>query len=149
MRRITIKGAGDGTFWRSGLRFECVEGCTRCCEIPGYVFVHASEIQAIAETLHLTPEEFKARFLKPYWGDMWHLDFPSEKPCIFLNEKGCSIYPVRPAQCAAFPFWSETIENEKTWQDLKKLCPGIDRGRLYSPDEITTAVEKMQHLSVL
>ena len=138
-----------GKFWGKGLRFECIEGCTRCCEIRGYVFVHASEIPLIADHLNFSPEEFKSRFLKPYWGEMWHLNFPEDAPCMFLGEKGCTVYPVRPAQCSSFPFWHETIANTKTWQALKKFCQGIDRGKLYTPDEITAALEKMRYFSLL
>ena len=124
-------------FTEEGLRFECVKGCVKCCAIPGSVFVHEKEIPAMAEYFKMTEEDFIEKYLKTPWGGIWKLNFPEDEPCMFLEENGCSIYPVRPAQCRTFPFWPENISNVKEWQKLRKLCPGIGKGRLYTIDEIT------------
>ncbi|MFH1539752.1 MAG: YkgJ family cysteine cluster protein [bacterium] len=123
-------------FWKKGLRFECVPGCRKCCEIPGIVFVHKSEIERIAGFLNVTPEKFKRTTLKSYWGDVYYLDYPEDKPCMFMDDTGCAIYEVRPLQCASFPFWPENLCDQKVWERLKKTCPGIDRGKMRSAEEI-------------
>lgn len=123
-------------FWKKGVHFECVQECTECCEIPGLVFVHESEIERIAGHRNVTPEKFRNTSLKPYWGDVYYLDYPEEEPCMFLGDDGCAIYDVRPVQCASFPFWPENLSDHKIWKGLKKFCPGIDKGKLYSPEEI-------------
>jgi Fe-S-cluster containining protein len=51
---------------------------------------------------------------------------PSDDVCIFLDgEKRCSIYEVRPQQCAAFPWWSENLATERSWKEVKEECPGL------------------------
>lgn len=119
-----------------GLRFECVPGCRKCCEIPGLVFVHEGEIPAMAESFKLTPDGFIVEYLCRHLGNIYELNMPSDKPCMFLNEDGCRIYPVRPAQCRTFPFWPENVNDPTEWKRLKKMCPGLDRGRIYTVDEI-------------
>ncbi len=56
--------------------------------------------------------------------------------CVFLNEKGCSVYEGRPRQCRTYPFWMSILESEEHWEEEKKSCPGIGGGRRYSKEEI-------------
>ncbi|MGA2092426.1 MAG: YkgJ family cysteine cluster protein [Sedimentisphaerales bacterium] len=60
--------------------------------------------------------------------------------CIFLRENGkgkaCSIYPVRPGQCRTWPFWSCNLASPDGWNTTGHKCPGINRGRQYSPEQI-------------
>jgi uncharacterized protein len=119
-----------------GLRFECQAGCIKCCAIPGLIFVKETEIPGMAEFFKLSPEEFINKYIHRYFGGIYRLNCPEEEPCMFLEETGCKIYPVRPVQCRSFPFWPENINNPENWFDLKKTCPGIDKGRLYTIDEI-------------
>jgi len=120
-----------------GLRFECVPGCIKCCAIPGLVFVHEREIPAMAEFFSLTPEQFIRKKLRRHFGRIYQLDMPTSEPCAYLSENGCSIYPVRPAQCSAFPFWPENVADPQTWKKLGEFCPGIGRGRMFSIDEVS------------
>ena len=47
--------------------------------------------------------------------------------CIYLNEdKTCGVYEAKPDQCSAFPWWNENLENKKSWENTKNICPGID-----------------------
>jgi uncharacterized protein len=123
-------------FVDDGVRFECVAGCTKCCAIPGMVFVKSDEIPRIADFFKMTKEGFTKKYLHRHWADVYNLDFPDTEPCIFLKEDGCAIYEVRPSQCRTFPFWPENMSNPKVWRDLEKLCPGIGEGKTYKIDEI-------------
>lgn len=120
-----------------GIRFECVAGCTGCCSIPGYILVTEPEFAPIAEFLGLSVGRFKKQYIKRYWKNQFALNFPDSAPCGFLSEAGCRIYPVRPSQCETFPFWPENMTDSDAWDTVRKMCPGIDRGRLYTVDEIT------------
>lgn len=135
-------------FWKKGMRFSCVSGCRKCCEIPGLVFVHKSEIRRIAAFLGKTSKEFKQNSLKLYWGDVYYLDYPESEPCMFVSDEGCAIYKVRPLQCASFPFWPDNMRDRKIWNSLKKICPGMEKGELHSHDEIleilTTVALKLE-----
>jgi uncharacterized protein len=130
------KKTPDKIVTEEGLRFECQTGCVKCCAIPGLIFVKEEEIPEMAAFFKLTPEEFAEKYIIRYFGGTYRLNCPEDEPCMFLEETGCSIYPVRPVQCRSFPFWPENISNPKNWFGLKKICPGIDKGRLYTIDEI-------------
>ena len=133
----------DSVAEEAGLRFECVAGCTKCCEIPGLVFVHEKEIPEMAEHFELSPEEFEEKYLRRYWAQVFVLDFPEEEPCMFIGENGCEIYPVRPAQCRTFPFWPENINNTEKWKELMDFCPGIGKGKLFNIEEIISLMSEV------
>jgi Fe-S-cluster containining protein len=61
--------------------------------------------------------------------------------CVFLNERGCSVYEGRPRQCRTYPFWMSILESEERWEEEKKSCPGIGKGRLYTKEEIDGLLE--------
>ena len=46
------------------------------------------------------------------------------------------IYPVRPGQCRTWPFWSENLASPNAWNKTAQKCPGINRGKLYSYEQI-------------
>ena len=52
------------------------------------------------------------------------------------TEKGCVIYPVRPAQCRNWPFWTENLASETDWNLTAQKCPGINRGKSYTYQQI-------------
>ncbi len=46
------------------------------------------------------------------------------------------IYSVRPNQCRTWPFWPSNLKNPGDWNKAAQKCPGINRGKLYSFEEI-------------
>jgi Fe-S-cluster containining protein len=123
-------------WYRDGLAFSCTR-CGDCCTgAPGYVWVSAEEIRQLAEFRGETVEDFTHRFVRLV-GDRLSL---IEKPggdCIFWDKQaGCTVYPARPAQCRAWPFWPENIETHEDWEGVRAVCPGSGRGRVYSLSEI-------------
>jgi uncharacterized protein len=141
MKKKSFKSAAD----EEGLRFECQQGCIKCCAIPGMIFVKEEELPTMAEYFKLSEEEFIEKYILKYFGGVYRLNCDEEAPCMFLEETGCGIYPVRPAQCRTFPFWPENINNPKNWFNLKKMCPGIGKGRLYTIDEITDIAAEVSY----
>lgn len=130
-------------WYSKGLRFECTR-CGNCCTNNGdysHVYVSDAEATAIADYLGTT----RAAFLEEHCevDEGWTVLRLGEDRCQFLNEEGkCDVYPVRPAQCSTWPFWHENLERE-TWNGpVKEICPGIDRGRLYSIEEITASADR-------
>ena len=60
-----------------------------------------------------------------------------EEACAFLDEANrCRIYPVRPKQCATWPFWEENLERSNWEGPVKACCPGIDTGPLVPAAEV-------------
>jgi Fe-S-cluster containining protein len=129
-------------WYREGLAFSCTR-CGACCTgAPGYVWVSDEEIERIAEFRGETVEQFAARFVRRV-GDSYSL---IEKPggdCIFWDRTaGCTVYPARPIQCQTWPFWPENVETPQDWVQVRSVCPGSGRGRLYSVDEIISSISK-------
>lgn len=115
----------DTPWYGEGLRFECT-GCGQCCTgAPGYIWVDEQEIQEISTFLKLTIEEFSRRFLRRVKGKYSLLELPKSYDCIFLKDKKCQIYSVRPMQCRTFPWWPRHLKTEKDWHAAAAHCEGI------------------------
>ena len=86
----------DATVWRD---IDCMQ-CANCCKTMTPTFT-TKDVKRIATHLDMTPKEFTAKWLiKEEDGtDMVN----KTQPCQFLVDNMCSIYEVRPADCAEFP----------------------------------------------
>jgi Fe-S-cluster containining protein len=76
--------------------------CANCCKVmsPTYTF---QDIKRISLHLGMRPKDFKEKWL---YLDKKENDWMNKsRPCQFLdlNTNMCSIYEVRPADCAGFP----------------------------------------------
>ena len=79
--------------------------CANCCKSMTPTFTVA-DIKRISAHLGTTPEAFKTAYLHKDKGGDW---MNVKQPCQFLDMKTnmCSIYEVRPADCAGFPHLSK------------------------------------------
>jgi uncharacterized protein len=124
-------------WYKDGLRFRCTQ-CGDCCTgEPGYVWVNAEEIAAIADFRGDPVEEATGLYtrLTPSGRTL------REKPngdCVFYEHgRGCTIYPVRPRQCRTWPFWASNVETPSDWERTCSVCPGSGQGELIPAEEIT------------
>ncbi len=140
MRKIFAKSP---PWYLTGLAFECQE-CGRCCAGPaeGYVWVTDEEIARIAEHLGMNEETFRKQHVRKVGRRQSLKEVSATKDCCFLaprsetGAKGCSIYPVRPAQCRTWPFWPSNIDSPDSWAFAGTRCPGINRGKLFIAEEV-------------
>ena len=52
---------------------------------------------------------------------------PITQICIYLDEnKKCTVYEARPAQCRSYPFWSENVRSDRSWKRTVSECPGLE-----------------------
>ena len=124
-------------WYSKGLRFSCTQ-CGNCCRNHGeyaFVYLAARDVTAIAGHLGLPESLFLKRYCREV--DGWitlRMDLPA---CPFLEEDNrCGIYPVRPKQCATWPFWEENLERA-TWDGpVKTCCPGIGAGTLVPAEQV-------------
>ncbi len=124
-------------WYAEGLRFEC-RRCGDCCRgEPGYVWVTRDEIRRMASHLGLSPEEFAEMYVRRV-GFRRSLTERPNGDCVLWagQDRGCLVYPVRPIQCRTFPFWRQILRSQRTWARTSRRCPGMDRGRHYSREEI-------------
>jgi hypothetical protein len=129
-------------WYAAGLAFQCVR-CGRCCAGPedGYVWTAESEIAAIAAYLGVSVEELRRRRFRRDGGRHTVVMAEGSKDCPFLSSAGngdmtCAIYPVRPAQCRAWPFWGSNLRGPDEWARAATRCPGINRGPILTCDGI-------------
>ena len=124
-------------WYRDGLKFSCT-GCGGCCAgEPGYVWVSNSEIEVLAAALGMDAEEFERRCVRKV-GTHKSLVERSNGDCVLLDNKSrkCRAYESRPRQCHTWPFWPSNLASPAAWQEAAERCPGCNRGRLFSYDEI-------------
>lgn len=123
-------------WYQEGLNFKCTE-CGKCCTgSPGYIWVTEHEIIAIADFLNLSIDDFSARYLRVVDDRISLLELPKNFDCIFLKDKKCQIYSVRPKQCRTFPWWPKNLKSKEDWQEAAKFCEGINLEAPRVPIEI-------------
>ena len=127
----------ENKFYEDGLRFECT-GCGACCKIHGdyaYVYMTPENIEEISGYLGLTRDEFYTAYCTEDDDGNVILTMANAQ-CNFLENDKCVVYPVRPAQCRAWPFLSEHLD-VTCWNGvLREVCPGVGQGKLYTREEI-------------
>lgn len=93
--------------------------CTACCKWPGDVRIEENEISPIAEFLGLTEFEFIERYTRLRTNRQGLSLIERENhECIMLENNGCRIHRVKPAQCAGFP-------NKWNFPGWREVCEAI------------------------
>jgi uncharacterized protein len=125
-------------WYKNGIKFKC-KGCGKCCfGFSGYVWLTSKDIEEISSFLNLSKKEFLKKYTRSIFGRISLIELPAPTySCIFLEDKKCTIYKVRPFQCKAYPFWTNNFTSQKSFQEVQKDCMGADEnGDLYSAQEI-------------
>lgn len=131
-------------WWKDcGVRFEC-KMCGKCCgEEPGSIWVSEPEMEEIGRFLGIDKAQLRKSYMVRRMGKI-SIDERENFDCVFLDEKTrkCKIYPVRPAQCRSFPFWSILMEDKEVWDFYASRCPGMNCGKKHTPEMIKEMLEK-------
>jgi uncharacterized protein len=114
----------------------CASCGGHCCTgESGYIWVDYPQIEAIADFLDQSIQDFATIYLKKVKHRYSLIErkrvAQNDHACIFFDDtrRQCSIYPVRPRQCRTFPFWDQ-FRNDL--EEVKKACPGIVSPPLFS-----------------
>jgi Fe-S-cluster containining protein len=110
----------DKAVWQE---VDCLS-CANCCKTmsPTYTL---KDIKRISAHLMMTPDEFKKKwlYLDKREGDWMN----KSQPCQFLNlaDNKCSIYEVRPADCAGFPHHTKRrmVDYMHVYKQNVEYCP--------------------------
>jgi Fe-S-cluster containining protein len=132
-------------FYEKGLQFECLK-CGRCCTgFPGYVYLSEADVEGLARFLHLDNGVFMKKYTRlvhvfnePRLSLVEKARSLVEKArfdCVFWDGE-CTVYPARPHQCRTYPFWKRHLISEREWNKLAGFCPGINRGKVYTKEDI-------------
>src|SRR5207237_8380892 len=124
-------------WYRDGLHFECTR-CGNCCTgAPGFVWVNAEEVTAIAEYRGESVQQTRELYTRVVDCKRSLREKPNGD-CVFYDRaQGCTIYPVRPRQCRTWPFWESHVRTPAAWERTCAVCPGSGKGELIPAEEIT------------
>ena len=101
---------------------ECLS-CANCCKKMTPTFTD-KDLKRISAHFEMTPEAFRKKWLRK---DRNKDLVNKTEPCQFLNlaDNKCSIYEIRPADCAGFPHLSKRKWTEYAHVHLQNIdyCP--------------------------
>ncbi|MFW5793761.1 MAG: YkgJ family cysteine cluster protein [Bacteroidota bacterium] len=102
-------------------QIDCQE-CGNCCNILKPC-VTESEIKKLSQIKGITQAEFISKYVEMDSFD--NVKYLKDAPCIFLNEKSCSIYNDRPKDCKSYPHTQKSNFNSRTISMIHnyEVCP--------------------------
>lgn len=109
----------DHTILEPSVNYVC-QRCTACCKWPGDVRIDDADVVAISTYLLIGEEDFLNQYtrLRSNRQGLSLLEKENHE-CIMLENGGCRIHAVKPAQCAGFPNkW-----NFPGWRDVCEAIP--------------------------
>jgi Fe-S-cluster containining protein len=127
----------DQPWYADGLKFKCTQ-CGDCCTgAPGYVWVNADEIAALAAETGDDVERFENLYVRKVGARKSLKEFPNGD-CVFFDTQSrrCTVYNGRPLQCRTWPFWDSNLKTPEDWQQTCEVCPGSGKGKLYQLEQI-------------
>ena len=116
--------------------FNCRQ-CGDCCKGFGGTYVSPEDVQAIAAFVHMDPEEFLKSCCQ-LSGKKTVLAQAENGYCVFWKDRICTIHPVKPRMCKAWPFIPNVLKDPQNWYIMAGLCPGIRAD--VTPPEILACV---------
>jgi Fe-S-cluster containining protein len=106
--------------------FEC-QLCGDCCKGFGGTYVTEADIFKIAAFINTDPANFAETYCDRS-GSRLVLTLGADGACIFFDPvKQCTIHPVKPYMCRAWPYIKTIIKNPENWNAMASACPGIKR----------------------
>ena len=104
--------------------FEC-QMCGDCCKGFGGTYVTKADIDNISRFIGTAAETFVKDYCQ-LSGSKPVLAQKKDQFCIFWDEvKLCTIHPVKPRMCRAWPFIPNILVDPKNWEIMSNSCPGI------------------------
>ena len=119
--------------------FTCRQ-CGECCKGYGGTYVSRADVEAIAAYIGVEPELVEKKYCTQS-GDRLVLVQQESDFCIFWKDKICSIHPVKPEMCRAWPYIKSVLVDPENWEKMASMCPGIRKG--VPADVVKKCVEAM------
>lgn len=102
--------------------FTC-QNCGECCQGFGGTYVSPKNIKDIALYLDLPVEHVQETYCRPS-GKKLVIAQKVDGYCVFWD-KHCTIHPVKPRMCRAWPFINNILLAPGNWRLMATACPGI------------------------
>jgi uncharacterized protein len=102
--------------------FTCKK-CGDCCKGFGGTYVTQKDILSISHFIGVDEHRFIKEFCQAS-GRRWVIAMGKNGYCVFWNEI-CTIHPVKPKMCKAWPFIKPVLIDADNWQIMAGACPGM------------------------
>jgi Fe-S-cluster containining protein len=119
--------------------FQC-KTCGDCCTGYGGTYVTEKDIENIAAFINVDKTRFVATYCRMSGGKPLLASGPDGKCLFFDPEKQCTIHPVKPRMCRAWPFIENILKAPGNWDIMAQACPGIRTG--FTHEQIKACVRK-------
>ena len=90
------------------------------------MWLSQDDIEKISLFLKITPKEFLQKYARQIGDKISLKETTPLFDCIFLKDKKCLIYEVRPKQCKNYPFWKHILVSKDRWDKEALVCEGIN-----------------------
>lgn len=125
--------------------FEC-RRCGECCRGYGGTYLDTSDIERIARYTGICREKLIEQYCQVSAGKLI-LHQKKNGFCIFW-EGLCTIHPVKPRMCMAWPFIENLLHEPSNWDVMAEACPGMQTG--FDKEDVVRCVrQKLEELELL
>ena len=122
--------------------FEC-QKCGDCCSGYGGTYVTEKDIEAISDYIGSDSRSFVADYCRMSGGKPLLAQAENGK-CVFWDGL-CTIHPVKPRMCKAWPFIESVLIDANNWEMMATACPGIRTG---FPHHVVQAIVRKERLKL-
>lgn len=98
--------------------------CGDCCKGYGGTYLSDLDIEAIANHLEITAQQFVQGYTKKS-GNRRLIRQADSGYCIFWDQV-CSIHPVKPRMCRQWPYIRNILVDVGNWRAMAASCPGMN-----------------------
>ncbi len=102
--------------------FECTQ-CGDCCTGFGGTYLTDEDIANISKYINVDAKDFVVKFCD-ISGSKFVLTQSKDTKCIFFD-KLCTIHPVKPYMCKAWPFIKTLVAHPENWNAMANSCKGM------------------------
>lgn len=107
--------------------FQC-KMCGQCCIGFGGTYVTPDDIVCISTHIQADTDAFLSRYCDMTGAGPVLIQGPDERCIFFDGEKQCTIHPVKPRMCRAWPFLKTVVTHPENWDAMASACPGMVPG---------------------
>ena len=106
--------------------FDCIQ-CGKCCKGFGGTYVKEGDIIRIAAYINCPSEDFVKNYCEKS-GSKLVLACDTDGCCVFFDsQRQCTIHPVKPYMCKAWPFIRPVLRHPENWNMMAGSCPGMKK----------------------
>ncbi|MCP3922381.1 MAG: YkgJ family cysteine cluster protein [Desulfobacterales bacterium] len=117
--------------------------CGECCVGYGGTYITEDDIKRIAEFTKVDGTSFVEKYCNLSAGKPV-LAVDEDGKCVFFKNK-CSIHPVKPRMCRAWPYIEGVLKEPSNWKLMATACEGI-RTNFSDEDVVRCILEEQKKL---